>query len=267
MKQSKKALNSNKLKYVIGIGIILVLVVVAFIVHFTKTEKPVIVFKENPQLEKYTYLTGEGLETQIDTEKSNYDTFRVEFIRNGTLLDEETVRKEQIELYFKENKIPYPAPDSVDITEILSLLQAKDEMPLVGDIELRIIAIFSDGSESSVNETFKVVDTISPTISYLLDGESIENGDRIVLDLIEANNNVDMFATDLRFGEEIKINVSSHTSNAKEATQLHLEADDGVNEVQKVLYIYLVDEANVTPEQIKMLEKAGVRNLDRVKKS
>lgn len=267
MKQTNQKLNSNKSKYVIGVGIILVIVVIAFVVHFTKTEKPVIVFKENPQLEKYTYLTSEGLETQIDMDKSNYDTFRVELIRNGTLVDEETIRQEQIELYFKENKIPYPAPDSVDITEILSLLQAKDEMPLVGDIELRVIAIFSDGSESSVNETFKVVDTISPTISYLLDEEAIENGDRIVLDLIEANNNVEMFATDLRFGKEIEISVSSRTSSAKEATQLHLEADDGVNEVQKVIYVYLVDEANITPEQIIMLEKVNVRNLDRVKKS
>ncbi|WP_323616921.1 hypothetical protein [Erysipelothrix rhusiopathiae] len=261
METTNQSTKVKKFKYVGSVAIILIVIIISFVYHFTKGSKPVIVFKDNAQLEQYTYLSNAALQDAIDLEKSNFGTYHVEFLKDGKIIDPETIRQEQIQLYTTMHNIPYPFPEGYD-KGIMDLLDNGDEIPVVGDLEMRFIASFSNGEEASFEKVFKAVDTIPPKITYRVDDKEVESGARIVVQT--GDDEGELSVTDTRFDHDIEIQFNSSKSPVKEATQLKIEASDGVNETQYQVYLYYVDLENVSEEMYQILKNAGVINLDRI---
>ncbi|AZK43881.1 hypothetical protein EEI45_02975 [Erysipelothrix piscisicarius] len=262
METTNQSTKVKKFKYVGSVAIILIVIIISFVYHFTKGSKPVIVFKDNAQLEQYTYLSNAALQDAIDLEKSNFGTYHVEFLKDSKIVDPETIRQEQIQLYTTMHNIPYPFPEGYDDKGIMDLLDNGDEIPVVGDLEMRFIASFSNGEEASFEKVFKAVDTIPPKITYRVDDKEVESGARIVVQT--GDNEGELRVTDTRFDHDIEIQFNASKSPVKEATQLKIEASDGVNETQYQVYLDYVDLENVSEEMYQILKNAGVINLDRI---
>ncbi|MEF7523626.1 hypothetical protein [Erysipelothrix rhusiopathiae] len=262
METTNQSTKVKKFKYVGSVAIILIVIIISFVYHFTKGSKPVIVFKDNAQLEQYTYLSNAALQDAIDLEKSNFGTYHVEFLKDGKIVDPETIRQEQIQLYTTMHNIPYPFPEGFDDKGIMDLLDNGDEIPVVGDLEMRFIASFSNGEEATFEKILKAVDTIPPKITYRVDDKEVESGARIVVQT--GDNEGELRVTDTRFDHDIEIQFNASKSPVKEATQLKIEASDGVNETQYQVYLYYVDLENVSEEMYQILKNAGVINLDRI---
>ncbi|MDE8209423.1 hypothetical protein PT115_08160, partial [Erysipelothrix rhusiopathiae] len=165
-------------------------------------------------------------------------------------------------LYTTMHNIPYPFPEGYDDKGIMDLLDNGDEIPVVGDLEMRFIASFSNGEEASFEKVFKAVDTIPPKITYRVDDKEVDSGARIVVQT--GDDEGELRVTDTRFDHDIEIQFNSSKSPVKEATQLKIEASDGVNETQYQVYLYYVDLENVSEEMYQILKNAGVINLDRI---
>ncbi|STD06851.1 hypothetical protein [Erysipelothrix rhusiopathiae] len=262
MEPLKRSDKVKKFRYVGSVAVILIVVIIVFVYQLTKPAKPTIVFKNNAQLEQYTYLSNAALQDAIDLEKSNFGTYHVEFLKDGKIIDPETIRQEQIQLYTTMHNIPYPFPEGYDDKGIMDLLDNGDEIPVVGDLEMRFIASFSNGEEASFEKVFKAVDTIPPKITYRVDDKEVDSGARIVVQT--GDDEGELRVTDTRFDHDIEIQFNSSKSPVKEATQLKIEASDGVNETQYQVYLYYVDLENVSEEMYQILKNAGVINLDRI---
>ncbi|CAM2752751.1 hypothetical protein [Erysipelothrix tonsillarum] len=267
MEKLKKWLEPTKNKVIAGTVSVLVVAIIVVAVVLLQKPTPTIKFKDDAVFEKYTYLDQEMIESQIDKDNSNYTSFEYEFIKDGEIVSFDEIKKEQISTYVEKNELEKPQPSEKDNTEIMALLEAKDKMPLVQDVDIRLTVTLDSGKQSMVDYTIKPTDTVPLVVKIVYNDIEIKDGDKIVIDINEdIMNLLNLSATDIRFGKEIQMKSMASLNEKDEYTEVNFEfqTTDGLELTKPSVYFYTKDLANLSEAEVKEIKSLGVVNVDTV---
>lgn len=267
MEKLKKWLEPTKNKVIAGTVSVLVVAMIVVAVVLLQKPTATIKFKDDAVFEKYTYLDQEMIEAQIDKDKSNYTSFEYEFTKDGEVVSFDEIKKEQISTYVEKNELEKPQPAEKDNTEIMALLEAKDKMPLVQDVDIRLTVTLDSGKQSMVDYTIKPTDTVPLVVKIVYNDIEIKDGDKIVIDINEdIMNLLNLSATDIRFGKEIQMKSMASLNEKDEYTEVNFEfqTTDGLELTKPSVYFYTKDLANLSEAEVKEIKSLGVVNVDTV---
>ncbi|MDE8038905.1 hypothetical protein PT110_06990 [Erysipelothrix rhusiopathiae] len=267
MEKLKKWLEPTKNKVIAGTVSVLVVAMIVVAVVLLQKPTATIKFKDDAVFEKYTYLDQDMIESQIDKDNSNYTSFEYEFIKDGEIVSFDEIKKEQISTYVEKNELEKPQPAEKDNTEIMALLEAKDKMPLVEDIDIRLTVTLDSGKQSMVDYTIKPTDTIPLVVKIVYNDIEIKDGDKIVVDINEdIMNLLNLSATDIRFGKEIQMKAMASLNEKDEYTEVNFEfqTTDGSELTKPSVYFYTKDLANLSESEVKEIKSLGVVNVETV---
>lgn len=267
MEKLKKWLEPTKNKVIAGTVSVLVVAMIVVAVVLLQKPTATIKFKEDAVFEKYTYLDQEMIESQIDKDNSNYTSFEYEFIKDGEIVSFDEIKKEQISTYVEKNELEKPQPAEKDNTEIMALLEAKDKMPLVQDVDIRLTVMLDSGKQSMVDYTIKPTDTIPLVVKIVYNDIEIKDGDKIVVDTNDdIMNLLNLSSTDIRFGKEIQMKSMASLNEKDEYTEVNFEfqTTDGLELTKSSVYFYTKDLANLSEAEVKEIKSLGVVNVDTV---
>ncbi|MDE8040365.1 hypothetical protein PT179_01345 [Erysipelothrix rhusiopathiae] len=267
MEKLKKWLEPTKNKVIAASVSVLVVAMIVVAVVLLQKPTATIKFKDDAVFEKYTYLDKEMIESQIDKDNSNYTSFEYEFIKDGEIVSFDEIKKEQISTYVEKNELEKPQPSEKDNTEIMALLEAKDKMPLVQDVDIRLTVTLDSGKQSMVDYTIKPTDTVPLVVKIVYNDIEIKDGDKIVVDINEdIMNLLNLSATDIRFGKEIQMKSMASLNEKDEYTEVNFEfqTTDGLELTKPSVYFYTKDLANLSEAEVKEIKSLGVVNVDTV---
>lgn len=267
MEKLKKWLEPTKNKVIAGTVSVLVVAIIVVAVVLLQKPTATIKFKDDAVFEKYTYLDQEMIESQIDKDNSNYTSFEYEFIKDGEIVSFDEIKKEQISTYVEKNELEKPQPAEKDNTEIMALLEAKDKMPLVKDVDIRLTVTLDSGKQSMIDYTIKPTDTVPLVVKIVYNDIEIKDGDKIVVDINEdIMNLLNLSATDIRFGKEIQMKSMASLNEKDEYTEVNFEfqTTDGLELTKPSVYFYTKDLANLSEAEVKEIKSLGVVNVDTV---
>lgn len=267
MEKLKKWLEPTKNKVIAGTVSVLVVAMIVVAVVLLQKPTATIKFKDDAVFEKYTYLDQEMIEAQIDKDKSNYTSFEYEFTKDGEIVSFDEIKKEQISTYVEKNELEKPQPAEKDNTEIMALLEAKDKMPLVQDVDIRLTVTLDSGKQSMVDYTIKPTDTVPLVVKIVYGDIELKDGDKIAVDINDdIPHLLNASATDKRFGKDIQIGIVGILNEKDGHTEFNYEYQktDSSELTKSSVYFYTKDLTNLSEEEVEEIKSLGVVNVDTV---
>ncbi|MDE8220902.1 hypothetical protein PT161_05500 [Erysipelothrix rhusiopathiae] len=267
MEKLKKWLEPTKNKVIAGTVSVLVVAMIVVAVVLLQKPTAMIKFKDDAVFEKYTYLDQDMIESKIDKDNSNYTSFEYEFIKDGEIVSFDEIKKEQISTYVEKNELEKPQPAEKDNTEIMALLEAKDKMPLVQDVDIRLTVMLDSGKQSMVDYTIKPTDTIPLVVKIVYGDIELKDGDKIAVDINDdIPHLLNASATDKRFGEDIQIGIVGILNEKDGHTEFNYEYQktDSSELTKSSVYFYTKDLTNLSEEEVEEIKSLGVVNVDTV---
>ncbi|WP_415368106.1 hypothetical protein [Erysipelothrix rhusiopathiae] len=267
MEKLKKWLEPTKNKVIAGTVSVLVVAMIVVAVVLLQKPTATIKFKDDAVFEKYTYLDQEMIEAQIDKDKSNYTSFEYEFTKDGEVVTFDEIKKEQISTYVEKNELEKPQPAEKDNTEIMALLEAKDKMPLVQDVDIRLTVMLDSGKQSMVDYTIKPTDTVPLVVKIVYGDIELKDGDKIAVDINDdIPHLLNASATDKRFGKDIQIGIVGILNEKDGHTEFNYEYQktDSSELTKSSIYFYTKDLTNLSAAEVEEIKSLGVVNVDTV---